>query len=300
MAFTNFDELLGSPAFDLRVNSQKSVRKGKIPWNQIDELVQELFPLGGLTTASHPDFPVMTAKGVNIVPFSRDKSPTLTNAGNLDLAVSNSYDYAEVTIDYSVDSNNIEEEEDPENPDPVLLLNHVWSIGGEFLTIPSDGFEWEADLAEIGSDIDLGILIPMIEHQVTWPRVQSPPFNAIRNTIGKVNSNLGSFRTGTFLEETLLFTGAQLQRDIISTGVLAWEVSYRFSERRVEAASDDNGVASDSTVGGWNHFYRSDDKFKTDDPKVGFYRIHGKTGHTGAGKAPYEKTNFTPLFVEAT
>ena len=299
MAFNDFDESLGSPKFDFGRSSATAKRTGIINWSNIDALIDELFPPGGLLPAAYPTNDLLRVDKVQIEPIS-DEQKTLTSATN-DIATVNTYDLAKVTIDYATGSGGNVEEPVPggePNPDPTSLLTHRWSIGGEFITIPSLGFEWKTDSTAVDRDIDMGILIPTIEHQVTWPRVINPPFTALRNTVGRVNSNEGSFSTGLFIPETLLFLGAELQREVLSTGALAWEVSYRFSERRVDAA--DEGVTGHPDYGGWNHFYRSDDPFANDAPKVGFYKIEGATTHTNAGKTPYELVNFIPLFVEGS
>lgn len=306
MAFTNFEELTNSPTFDFSLESQKSKRVGKIPWSSVPDLLEELFPFGSIVSAAHPSYPIMRARSLSVVPFSGDNEiPTSPVSSDLTLSSVNEYAYAKATINYDYTPTSGEgDPQDPEpNPDPVTLLSHRWSIGGEYLKVPPTGFEWCDEGIVDPEQINVGILIPTIEHQISWPRVQYPPFSTIRSTIGKCNTTAISFATGVILPETLLFLGADLQRDILSTGALAWQVTYRFSERRVKAADDGcspAGVTGDTTAGGWNHLYRSDDGFKTDDPKVGFYRIQGKTGHTGAGGKMYETAEFADLFYQAT
>jgi len=306
MAFSNFEELTNSPTFDFAIDRQSSKRMGKIPWSSIPDLLDELFPFGSVISASHPSFPIMRARSLHVEPFSgNNEKPISPSSSDLALSSVNAYASAKATIDYEYSPSFSEEDpEDPQqNPDPVTLLSHRWSIGGEFLAIPPTGFEW-CDGGEVDPEqINVGILIPTIEHQISWPRVQYPPFSTIRSSIGKCNTTAISFATGTILPETLLFLGADLQRDILSTGALAWQVTYRFSERRVKAADDScspAGVTGDTAVGGWNHLYRADDGFKTDDPKVGFYRLQGKTGHTGAGDKIYQTTEFANLFYQGS
>ena len=309
MAFNDFDEYQGSPTIDYAVESASAVRKGKIAWSNIDALIAELFPSGSNTLA-YPTNDYLRASRLSIVPLAKEEDVTTTSSSDLSLATLNSYNFAEVTIEYETSE---EDDEggggggggggDPQDPqDPVSLLKHRWSPGGEFLTVPSFGWEWSFDSKEIDRDLELGIMVPTIEHQITWPRVVSPPFSAIRSTIGRVNASPINFKTGEIVEETLLFLGADLQREILSTGALAWEVSYRFSEKKVDAG--DFGVASDSSSGGWNHFFRSDEEFSNATPKVGFYRVKGRTEYLGDGtysgtaRDPYTLKDFAPLFVE--
>jgi hypothetical protein len=309
MAFTTFDEYQGSPIYSFQTGSQNAVRKGKIPWSDVDAILTELFPVAGQSTLAFPGRPQLKASRIRIEPLAKSSDKTTTSSGDTNLSTLNEYNFAEVTIDYEADANTEGGSGDPSDPndpndpnDPVELLSHRWSIGGEFLTVPSTGWVWNFDGADVDRELSLGIMVPTIEHQITWPRVQNPPFTAIRNCVGRINSVPITFSTGTVIEETLLFLGADMQREILSSGALAWEMSYRFSERKVDAG--DFGLTSDANSGGWNHFYRSDDQFATDNPKVGFYRVKGKLTYTGDGtysgsnKNPYELKDFSALFVE--
>lgn len=292
MAFTQFDELNGSPVIDVFVDRQMARRFGKVPWTSIDALITHLFPTDGSPPASFSSlYPALRAVAMHAEPFAGDKH--ITTSSGLDIATVNSYDSAHVAIEYAVDHRY--HETSTTGADPVLFLTHSWSAGGEFLTIPSDGFKWVDDDA-LPDDISLGKIIPSIEHQISWPRIEKPPFGSIRSRIGKVNSTTMDFRTGTILPETLLFLGAELRRDILSNGTLGWEVNYNFSERRVK--SDDGiGVEGDTTVGGWNHFFRSEDETSegADDGIVGFYRIVGKKS---GDPNVYDLADFADLFVE--
>jgi len=165
--------------------------------------------------------------------------------------------------------------------DPVPMLTHEWDVGGEFLVFKGATLQW-SDGAAGGSDARGGILIPTVEWSVTWPRLTTPPFSAIRSCIGKVNSNSMTFDTGTVDPETLLFLGAKVRRDFLSDGSLAWQFTYKFSERRVPAADQ-------AAIGGWNHFFRNNPA------KNGFYRLRLTTAVNGS-KDIYQLIDFSPLF----
>lgn len=307
MAFDGFDEQCGSPKYDFGIDSQSATRMGLIDGSNIQSLLDELFPLFGQSPISLPGFPYIKARRCRIVPFADENQPTNASSSDLLLSTLNTYDKWMAEIEYSYNPQNAEEDssQDPNNPDPVSLLNHRWSIGGEFLSISPKSFQWEADSEPIEQDLDIGKLIPTIEHQITWPRVQYPPFSAIRNTIGRVNLNHTpklNFQTGAIDSETLLFLGADLQREILSSGTLGWEVTYRFSERvvDVDASSGDSGVVSNSAVGGWNHFYRSDDQFRTTTKKAGFYRIESRDTWLVPGDPVFQLVDFLPLFQQET
>jgi hypothetical protein len=340
MAFTDFDEMAGSPVLTVMPNNKRATRTGRITWSNTQNLIDELFPVGGLTTPDEfPGRSDLIASSVRFEPsIGEDAVATAPVLSDLDLESLNEYGNAKVTIEYETPQYDVNQ-----GNDPVLLLTHRWSIGGEFITVESHGLQWRGS-DEVSRDVTAGILIPTIEHQITWPRVANPPFNTIRQRLAHVNHADMTFNTGTIKPETLLFLGAELQRDILSDGALAWRVTYRFSERRVPLAPEtvayctfserirtedsggnaytsatctaDGGTftsavdadtiggaagADELTVGGWNHFYRSEDELKTFEGdlvnKRGFFRLTLK-GETPPEDAIYRLGNFDDLFVE--
>lgn len=219
---------------DLGIGSSKAKREGKIPWSQTTEFISLVFPPNsGGRAAAFPNFPFLLASGLHIEPFSGDKSKvTAPVPSNTDFFSLNEFGDAKVSIDYETPAYNPLETQDD---DPTTLLSHRWTIGGEFLTLEHKGLRW-CDGGPVDETITAGLLIPTIEHQITWPRVQNPPFSVMRDRIGTVNDNIMTFNTGDIYTETLLFLGAELHRDIKTDGSLAWEVTYRFSEKRVRPA----------------------------------------------------------------
>jgi hypothetical protein len=287
MSFEGFDELAGSPTYTVQPGFTNATRIGKIAWSSIDDFVDYMFPFAQ-SPQSFPDKDWLLARSLTITPFVRDKEKVEGQSGNDDYEDLNTYDSARVRIDYETSPNSA-----PQGEDPVLLLTHRWSIGGEFIQSSPGGFVWAADEGEVSEDAAPGIFVPTIEHQITWPRVKSPPFATIRNRVGSVNSDTMSFNTGAIAPETLMFLGAELQRDILSDGALAWQVQYRFSERRVEDA--ENGG-----VGGWNHFYRSEDEDDISlEGKTGFYRLEVAPGRDNEGDPVFAMKSFAGLFVQA-
>jgi hypothetical protein len=124
----------------------------------------------------------------------------------------------------------------------------------------------------LAADAHLLKRIPVTEHHVTWHQVASPPWDAIRQLQGKVNSQ-------AFLgcaAETLLFEGAEAQK-VFRAGAegpsFAWQVRYVFRERSVKYASE---------VYGWNHAYRTE--------PAGFARA------TSGSACLYDLGDFTALF----
>jgi hypothetical protein len=167
------------------------------------------------------------------------------------------------------------------NADPITLLEHRWTSSVEVIETGVEGMQWAEDSQAVENEIQGTIKVPMIEHEITKPRWQNPPFDAIKGLLGRVNESVMTFQTGIILPETLLFMGCGLSRAILSNGDAAWNLSYRFSERRVKAADtgvdDQNGTETE--FGGWNHFYR---KFYDEDAGTpvypGFYRLERANG----------------------
>ena len=295
-----FNEIPGkSPKRVITPNGQRATRTGRVAWGDVDALIAELFPptiaSGGSVNqfagAQYPGVPNLRLVSMQIDPSSQKMSTAQTTTQEHTTVIS--YDNpAEVTLEYETIAppTNEAENQEQENIDPVLFLTHRWSIGGEFMTIPTLGFYWEIDGEDV-QDVDAGIFIPTIEHSITWPRVIRPPFSVMRTRIGTVNNAALTFSTGVIAAETLLFLGAELKRDIMSDGARAWEVTYKFSEKRIIAEDDDTADASTQTVGGWNHFYRSDADIQ---PNPGFYRIIREQSLTDG---PYFQTAFSNLFL---
>lgn len=317
MAFTDFDELLGSPTFDFAPDHSRAMRTAYVSWSNIADLLAFVFPGSGFgPPVTMPGYPFLVARSLHVEPIIGEKTkPTSPATSDLDFASVNTYDKAKVRIEFETPPY----QPDDQGPDPQLLLQHRLAIGGEFLTIDSYGLKW-VDGGLVHEDVTAGKLLPLMEHQMTWQRVEHPPFAVIRDRIGCVNNTAMTFKTGLILPETLLFLGAELRRDILTNGALAWEVVYRFSERNVivtdpsaegittsddcEAAGGnfENG-ACEYIKGGWNHFYRSEKDCSTTNTctefeelllgKTGFYRLQTKSGGD-----IYEKRSFAELFVQ--
>jgi hypothetical protein len=276
---------------DISLNEQKALRIGLVPWEQISTLLADVLPPPITTgTTQNPGagiampepFTYMRAESVHIEPQVPDK---ITNSDNTyDFDTLNQYENALVTITYStpkysvagLDGTNGQEF----NPDPVELLEHRWSIGAEFLTIPPTTAMIFLNSGDpVPEDVPLAKRIPITEMQITWPRVLSPPFAAMRSAIGKTNSSAMTFATGTCAIGTLLFVGAEVGRQVLSDGSRAWQLGYRFSERNV---TDSTGQYQ-----GWN---------------VVWNPIGGEWGVIvglafATNEFPYEKTNLNTLFA---
>ncbi len=272
-----FNEISGSPKrIQTSVNAEAE-RRGIIAWSDIDALIAQVFPStinAGIVVeqgagVAYPGNSFLRADSIEFVPHFGEEDPTTNVDLSQDFDTLTTYTSALATIVYLTQKFAQGEEEQEE--DPTTFLRHRWSIGGEFLSLGGDSAIWELD-GEQSADTEPAVFVPTVEHEITWPRVTSPPFAAIRDRIGKVNDTELNFVTGTIAKETLAFVGAEIQREVLSDGSRAWEVTYRFSERRVVSLDEDADLSGPSPgIGGWNHYWRSFDSTDTNVP--GFYRL---------------------------
>lgn len=295
----SFNELADSPTFTVTAGGAQAERRGLIDWSDVNEFAEEVLPAsvatgsgaGQVAGAGFPGRPALRVTQLVIEPFPQ-KIVSVDGSGvanyNHALATLN-YSTVTATFGGSVPSLPVEP---LDRRDPVPFLQHQVTVGGEWITIPGETLEWANYASEdVNEDVQAGVFVPILEHQVSWPRVVSPPFQAMRDTIGKVNSTTGTFATGTFAKETLLFLGAELSREIMSNGSRAWNVTYRFSERRVVSSDSADTVGQDPDLpGGWNHFYGGD-AATASGFYPGFYRLQRTTD-----EPIYALTSFTPLF----
>jgi len=257
-----FDEALDSPRFHFGFDGHTAVRKGYIAWGDLEAFVAEHFPVsykadvsqfGGLGTPfPSPWDQALRIDSMDVEPFSDENlaGPTDGN-GNIDTTQDFStvitHDKALVTIKYTP----AKWTED----DPVEQLVHRWSAGAEFLTLPNTDLQWVDPAGPVSSDLSPGRLIPTINHTISWPRIESPPFANIRALVGRVNNAAFTLATGTAPYETMLFVGADLERTVMSDGTRGWNVTYHFSEKSVDTESAD---INEGVAGGWNHFWRNE------------------------------------------
>lgn len=263
----NNDELEGSPSIVMDRTGGSAKRIFKIAWEDIGLAILEVFPgalFGYPYTASLPGFPWLRATRMSIDAFDPNR-PTGTNQ------VINTYPAgAKIVVDYeplkfpdAVDNDTPAEDDKPKDPSgqDITFLEHRVTFGGEYLTWPNNGVRWDKAADGTGyspgtdkkhqvfEDINVGIVIPTIEHELTWNYVAgaSVPWRGIRNCLGKVN-------TDQYIKvppECLLFSGATAERSYSTVGIPAWKLTYRFSEKCYNYPVPAGQVAQ-----GWNHFLR--------------------------------------------
>lgn len=260
-----FDEsVAGYPKTSYTNGSATGTRVGYIAWSDISAFVLQVFPptviTGSVTTigfgVAYPGVATLRAESMDIEPYG-----VMTGSSTKDFATSPTFEKAKVTINYKT----------------VTIPEYTWSIGGEFLSMPTKELKWSADSSEVTEDVQVGLMVPTIEHEVKIPRVKNPPFATIREHVGQVNDVDVVFPTGTAKSETLLFLGAHFTPVVMADGTTAFDLSYKYSEKETEA--------DDEAYGGWNHFWRPDAK--------GFYRII----RSGTTDGVYKKIDHNHLMV---
>jgi hypothetical protein len=270
MAFVEFNT---SPTVQGDGKTMTMTRTGTILGSEILSMQTGLFPaaIGGiaqLPAAAPGSFSFLRAKSFSCKPLGPD--PLIASCGASQL---NTYALYEAEITYGVleeDHGNGTDEDgetggDP-NSDQIATIRR--SVGGEYMTIPNRNLQWEDDESKLqGEDISAGKMIPTIELIITIHRSSTNPAAAMRALVGKVN-NATYMGAG---EETLLYIGGDVTREITTESPQPYRVEHRFVERAV-----------DGGIYGWNHLY---------DPTSGTWR----KVETSAGQPLYLKTDFGGL-----
>lgn len=160
-------------------------------------------------------------------------------------------------------------------PYPVgTFLEYSGSVENQVLVLPGRTFRWvDSPNLPVAEDINAGIRVPVIQHQLVWSRVISPPIDAIVNCIGCVNHT-------TFLGApagTLLFSDVNwdITYDLLPDVPPRWRLTYAFSQRVIRQGS---------SYRGWNHFYR-------EQAPAGWWRLAQTNGDD-----PFPSRDFNQLF----
>ncbi len=279
-----------SPIEDYGPDGMKATREFVVEWADRREFLNELLGTGaefaGTPQSQYPDLKGVFAVRVNIRPFTSDVVQECHDDIELNL---NSYkSLAVVTVQY--DSVDPVKWPDPEILPPGEFNPGVWlsyrATGGvEAMVVEGRGLKWKAtspgdDATPIAeADIHLVQQIPITNHLLTFHRVHSPPFTAMRNFLGSVNSARDNPIKG-IETETLLFAGWSLDREFIfpvdfDDPKAGWRLSYTFSEKRVTIAPN--------RIGGWNHLYRTTPK-----DEAGWARVQGRLSDPYPGVSDWD------------
>ena len=253
-----FKELAGSPEESWGRGGFRATRRIVVPWANRRamalEVVGDGYEFDSNGAAEYPDIEYVKGVGVTSKPFVA--SPDNQGAFD-DIATElNSYDLAELTLEYeSIPAMTVEWP----GVDPDTFLTYSMDFGGDTMTLPKQALKWQVDPnIPVPEEIKAVLRLPIIEHRLSWTRVISPPWDAIRSLVGKVNF-LPFIGLGA---EQLLFDGCRSTRDFITFDELnapqyGWKLDYIFRQRTIHGGGADvfgrNGLGGG--VGGWNHFF---------------------------------------------
>ena len=260
MSLFDAQELDGSPTEEVTLQGLSATRRFLVPWESRILFAQALLSQSGpfgLGPASYPGVAFSQVDRISFAPFG-DKppdDPTLDLLNN-----TNYYDMAVATVTYKTSERPaVEDPEDPDNDLPEgTWATYRQAFSGEFLTVPSRGLTWESDSTAIGPDAKGTILVPITDHIVTWNYVTKPPWGAIGDLRGMVNSL--AFRIPVTRRivpvECLLFEGCESDTEFKfgSDDPLVWKLTYTLKEKIVHVLSRTGASANY----GWNHAYRED------------------------------------------
>lgn len=326
--------LAGYPTGNISAEQGTITVAGLIDWADVPTKLGELFPAASTSTpganAFDPLLGIYRCQSVEFRPQTDTPDviaggATITSPFDATFELPN-YDKAVLTINYAspqVENSNPGSEDQPNGTDDVAGLTHQLSTGGETITLEKDALYWSDGTSANGTTVSAHKIVVTIEHNIQWKRVLSPPWEAMRSLVGKVNDmDLGPFQTGTIVEETLLYLGFTATPDIMADGVRVWDIGFRFSERRVDELTKDtflgtvtaDGVTGHaSEYGGWNHFWKQEEATIANtppgvgtiaNPKLsGFRRLHAREP-SGAGlvyeedAAIFKKGALETLFVQ--
>ena len=276
-----FKELGGSPQEEYSLEGFRAQRVFLIAWEDRDAFAaQVLGTVAGYASSESVHYPGKStafAVRVHYEPFDPD-NPDFKALTELAEGL-NSYtsSFAKATVQYQTTSPR-DRQDGPEN-EAGTHLSYRMLFGVESQELLPGGWKWE-DQPELPAPADLVVpkTLPVTEHHLIWHQVIFPPWDAIRNLQGKVNSDV-------FLgcpAGTVLFLGAEankLYRSAWDAGAseFCWQIHYVFRERALKQGGQ---------VLGWNHFWRPD--------PPGWAMLTG-----GAGPL-YEAADLSVLFQSAS
>lgn len=272
-------ECEGSPSLKMSSGKISATRKVLIDWADYPAFWAELFGAfkvtAGVVTAepgaTYPGITNLIPKDLSVDPYP----PTKILSGATTIAAVNTYSQALCTISYEpidpTDPNN------PDHPDETILTVER-DIGAEYLTAPGRSWKWSVDDAMVPEDLNAGVLIATEDFQMTWSRVVSPPYTAIRRCRGRLNN-------ATFMgypAGLVLFMGAKETIEYHLEGDPTFRLVYHFKAKALLSTADS------TTLYGWNRFWRPDAVANENwQPIVA----------NDAGEAPpYPEENFDDLF----
>lgn len=273
-----FDELAGSPRYQATRQGAQVTETLLVAWSNIDAFLAERLPdptyVGfnlNLPT-SYLGRGIYFLEEVGIEPFFPDEQlGDGTYPSFYPSAVSAKCTMTYRTAPYTTggkQNDNQNKGGDPSGP----MINFKVSIGAEAEKLGDGAVQWaltnKASKTNDTTGLDSMVVRPMIQHGLTFLKTPAPPWNAIRNSIGKVN--VATFAGAN--RACLLFLGCEGHRDFTPQGLQSWSLDYKFTEKDwgIDTSLNTSDFPSGVTIGGqtfrstdhigWLHAYRSSTK----------------------------------------
>lgn len=251
------EELAGSPTVEMETDKTSVTAEWRVAWQDRFTFAKEFLPVPVMQPynifvaprARYPGIPGCVADKISIAPWDPESprgdgsEPNFYPGGARVKVVFNTIVHDEAWQKVSV------------------------SMSGEFLELPASGLAWDVPgSAEqvtlplagpsvgrryaLTDDNKITKISPIIEHTIEWPNVPLPPFDAIRNCIGKVNA----YTFKGIAPECCLFLGCEASRETTIYGHKLWKIVYKFAEKH-------NNYPNFREPWGWNHYLRTDGVF---------------------------------------
>jgi len=286
----SYEEIGGSPTFAASNNGITARQIYKMPWTSIDQFIRESFPPAVEANCEYihennrpfPGKPKLITDKITVEPWLPDKQ---TGSQEHTYDGVNTYSHARVTIDYAT----------LPRQGTVPYGTHRITMGAEFIVLPKlktqfveDGntvadTPTDADKTMDDDEVQITKVIPTIEHTLNFVSMPNPPFDKIREQLGTVNKDEGDSNLFSAEPGTLLFLGIEGEEGFNTEGETAWDISYRFSEKRIHGYNPGEG----ETIFGWNHFYNK---------QTGTWEVVIRPKDGGNGTV-YDESLFTKLFT---
>jgi hypothetical protein len=246
-----FRELGGSPVETYSLDGFQARREFLVAWEDREAFAAELLgvasPYGASAWARYPGKDSVYAVHIRFEP-SDPADPDPQTLASPDVGLNSySHSHAKAIVDYRTLTPR-DRDDGPSNESGTQLTYRM-AYGLEPLEIAPGGWKWvdEPSIA-VSTDAPLIRSVAYTDHHLTWHQVVRPPWTAIRQLQGKINSDvLLGCDAGT-----ILFVGAEaskLFRSDLASGAspFCWQLHYLFRERAIKQGG---------RVLGWNYAYR--------------------------------------------
>lgn len=280
-----FQELSGSPEETYTTDDFTAIRKFLVPWERRDDFANWLRgatnAFGTIDLIAYPSRPDVVPYKINIQPFD---SLTLekTAMDKPSDALNRYSSFALITVYYKIQTS--QDLEEGPTAESGTRLSYRINFQLQEVEINGSGLYWNGSTTSLGANDAVVKTVPLTEHVLTWKQVLFPPWTAMRELQGKVNSV-------EFLDcppGTLLYEGVgvnKLFRSDLQDGAseFCWQLEYRFMQRIIYQGAFRYG---------WNAVYRKE---------TGKWEnvLFGKSAgyELDSGTPFYESGDFNALFV---